>query len=51
MKIRHFALAAILILGTGAEASAKDNWLGAWGFVPLPLPPGMIPLKLMKEIK
>jgi lysophospholipase L1-like esterase len=44
MKIRHFALAAILILGTGAEASAKDNWLGAWGFVPLPLPPGMTPL-------
>jgi lysophospholipase L1-like esterase len=40
MKIRHFALAAILILGTGAQASAKDNWLGAWGFVPTPLPPG-----------
>jgi lysophospholipase L1-like esterase len=43
MKIRHFALAAILILGTGAEASAKDNWLGAWGFVPTPLPPGATP--------
>jgi lysophospholipase L1-like esterase len=43
MKIRHFALAALLILGTGAEASAKDNWLGAWGFVPTPLPPGTAP--------
>jgi lysophospholipase L1-like esterase len=43
MKIRHFALAAILILGMGAEASAKDNWLGAWGFVPTPLPPGTTP--------
>jgi lysophospholipase L1-like esterase len=43
MKIRHFALAALLILGMGAEASAKDNWLGAWGFVPTPLPPGTTP--------
>ena len=43
MKIRHFALAALLILGTGAEASARDNWLGAWGFVPTPLPPGTTP--------
>ena len=43
MKFRHLALAAALILGTAAQASAKDNWLGAWGFVPTPPPPGMTP--------
>src|SRR3954469_15393810 len=50
MKIRHFALAAALILGamTGAESAPrenwpKDNWIGAWGFVPIPLPPGVTP--------
>ena len=49
MKIRHFAwnlaLAGALILGTGAEAApaAKETWIGAWGFVPTPLPPGMTP--------
>lgn len=50
MKIRHFAsnlaLAAALILGTSAQAApaAKENWIGAWGFVPTPLPPGMTPV-------
>jgi lysophospholipase L1-like esterase len=40
MKIRHLVLAAALILGTATAALAKDNWLGAWGFVPVPPPPG-----------
>jgi hypothetical protein len=44
MKFRHLALAAALILGTATGVSAKDNWLGAWGFVPTPPPPGMTPL-------
>jgi lysophospholipase L1-like esterase len=50
MRIRHFAVhfawAAALILATaaGAEsAPAKENWIGAWGFVPTPPPPGMTP--------
>jgi lysophospholipase L1-like esterase len=43
MKFRHLALAAALILGTATGVSAKDNWLGAWGFVPTPPPPGMTP--------
>src|SRR5687767_337165 len=40
MKIRHLVLAAALILGTATAALAKDNWLGSWGFVPVPPPPG-----------
>jgi lysophospholipase L1-like esterase len=40
MKIRHLVLAVALILGTAPAAFAKDNWLGAWGFVPVPPPPG-----------
>lgn len=50
MRIRHlavhFAWAAALILATPAESAPKDNgdhWIGAWGFVPIPLPPGMTP--------
>jgi lysophospholipase L1-like esterase len=48
MRIRHFAVhcawAAVLILATPAESAPKeDNWIGAWGFVPTPLPPGIIP--------
>jgi lysophospholipase L1-like esterase len=41
MRIRHLALAAALILGTVQAASAKDNWLGAWGFAVVPPPPGI----------
>ena len=41
MRIRHFTLTAALILGTVQAASAKDNWLGAWGFAVLPPPPGI----------
>jgi lysophospholipase L1-like esterase len=44
MKIRHLALAAVLILGAAGPALAKDNWLGAWGFPPLPMPPGTVAL-------
>lgn len=40
MKIRHLMLATALIMGTASAAFAKDNWLGAWGFVPVPPPPG-----------
>ncbi|HEY0267169.1 MAG TPA: SGNH/GDSL hydrolase family protein [Rhizomicrobium sp.] len=44
MKIRHFALAAALILAAGtAQAAPRENWIGAWGFVPTPLPPGVTP--------
>jgi lysophospholipase L1-like esterase len=37
--------AALVILGLGAAAQAapKENWIGAWGFVPIPLPPGLTP--------
>jgi lysophospholipase L1-like esterase len=50
MKIRHFAgnlaIAGALILGTGAHAApaAREGWIGAWGFVPTPLPPGLTPV-------
>jgi lysophospholipase L1-like esterase len=49
MRIRHFAInfawAAGLILAavTGAESAPRETWIGAWGFVPTPLPPGYIP--------
>ena len=43
MKFRHLALAAALLLGTATPGMAQDNWLGAWGFVPTPPPPGMTP--------
>lgn len=46
MTVRQFALvlAAILAWGGPAHAAPKDNWIGAWGFVPTPLPPGMTPV-------
>jgi lysophospholipase L1-like esterase len=45
MRIRCFALAAALILMTGvaAESAPKETWIGAWGFVPTPFPPGVTP--------
>ncbi|HEY2008735.1 MAG TPA: SGNH/GDSL hydrolase family protein [Rhizomicrobium sp.] len=49
MRIRHFAwnlaLAGALILGASAQAApaAKESWIGAWGFAPTPLPPGLTP--------
>ena len=46
MKIRQFALGLALILaGVSAAESAppKETWIGAWGFVPTPLPPGFVP--------
>jgi hypothetical protein len=53
MRIRHFgapcALAAALILVAPVTPSAlaapaqKESWIGAWGFVPTPLPPGITP--------
>src|SRR5271163_2292586 len=49
MRIRHFAwnlaLAGALILSASAQAApaAKETWIGAWGFVPTPLPPGEVP--------
>src|ERR1700761_7282698 len=54
MRIRHFAgslaLAGALVLGGGAHVpaamaapAAKESWIGAWGFVPTPLPPGLTP--------
>ena len=48
MRIRHFALTLGLILAgmTGAESAMapKETWIGTWGFVPIPLPPGQTPI-------
>ena len=38
--MRKLAFAAAFLLAGVSAASAADNWVGAWGFVPLPLPPG-----------
>src|SRR5690348_11182549 len=50
MRIRHFAwvLAALLAGAAPAEsapkqAEAREAWIGAWGFVPIPNPPGLTP--------
>ncbi len=50
MRIRHFAIhlvgAAALILTApawSAPKAPKESWIGAWGFVPTPLPPGITP--------
>jgi lysophospholipase L1-like esterase len=46
MRIRQFVLAAGLVLASVAavqSAPPKENWIGAWGFVPIPLPPGLTP--------
>ena len=46
MIIRQFILAAALVLGSVAavqSAPPKETWIGAWGFVPIPLPPGLTP--------
>ena len=37
------AAALILVLAGGAAAAPADTWIGAWGFVPTPLPPGITP--------
>jgi lysophospholipase L1-like esterase len=42
MKLRHFAAAALILLALPAAAQARDNWLGAWGFVPVPPPVGAV---------
>ncbi len=48
MNIRHFAVclawAAVVILAAPAGAAPKEAWIGAWGFVPTPLPPGETPV-------
>jgi len=46
MIIRQFILAAALVMGSVAavqSAPPKETWIGAWGFVPIPLPPGVTP--------
>ena len=45
MRIRHFALAAGLSLAavSGAQSAPRETWIGTWGFVPTPLPPGFSP--------
>jgi lysophospholipase L1-like esterase len=42
-RSRHVALAAAFFLSAISGASAADNWVGAWGYVPLPPPPGETP--------
>lgn len=41
----HLVLVTSLILAFGAQAqpSAKPSWIGAWGFDPMPFPPGLTP--------
>src|SRR5438874_2671968 len=45
MRIHQFAwVLAVLLAGAApAESAPKENWIGAWGFVPTPLPPGVTP--------
>jgi len=46
MIIRQFILVAALVMGSVAAVQAappKETWIGAWGFVPIPLPPGVTP--------
>jgi lysophospholipase L1-like esterase len=43
MRIK-FALVAGLLLTGMLPAAAADNWVGAWGFVPIPLPAGQAPV-------
>jgi lysophospholipase L1-like esterase len=47
MRIRHFVIhfawAAALLLALPARSAPAETWIGAWGFVPLPLPPGLTP--------
>ncbi|HEX4270459.1 MAG TPA: hypothetical protein VHZ32_03700, partial [Rhizomicrobium sp.] len=52
MRNRHFSrnlalFGALILLGANAPAreamaapAQKESWIGAWGFVPTPLPPG-----------
>jgi lysophospholipase L1-like esterase len=39
-----FALMAAIVLCNVSVACAADNWVGAWGFVPTPPPPGEMPV-------
>jgi len=43
MRIRQFAFITALLLATAAsaESATKENWVGAWGFSPIPPPPGV----------
>jgi lysophospholipase L1-like esterase len=43
LKMVKLALTAVLLLGGASAATAADNWTGAWGFVPILLPPGQAP--------
>jgi lysophospholipase L1-like esterase len=44
MRILKHALVVGLLLAGMSAALAADNWVGAWGFVPLPLPAGQAPV-------
>jgi lysophospholipase L1-like esterase len=39
-----FTLMTAILLYSVSAACAADNWVGAWGFVPLPPPPGEMPV-------
>jgi lysophospholipase L1-like esterase len=41
-KVMRAAVAALLLAAIATPALA-DNWVGAWGYVPSPLPPGETP--------
>jgi lysophospholipase L1-like esterase len=43
MRFGVLGLALILGMSGAAKAAPKDNWIGAWGFAPMPLPPGLTP--------
>lgn len=51
MTPRSYLLTAALILGLAPTAQAKDNWLGAWGFVPVPPPAGAVmPVNALPQV-
>jgi lysophospholipase L1-like esterase len=45
MRIRQYALASALILANtfAAQSAPTETWIGAWGYVPTPFPPGVTP--------
>ncbi len=45
MRLHQFALLAALVLASpvAAQSAPKETWIGAWGYAPTPLPPGLTP--------
>jgi lysophospholipase L1-like esterase len=45
-----FVLMMAIVLCSNSAAFAADNWVGAWGFVPTPLPPGETPVVITPAV-